>query len=89
MRGMGTQSARLLLVEGSSDKRIVRHICKAYADLPSFDIHACGGWSGLRVEIRQQLVVEGRMALGIMADANGDRFGKWCEIVREVSKARV
>ncbi len=55
MRRTGTQSARLLLVEGSSDKRIVQHICKAYADLPSFDIHACGGWSGLRVEIRQQL----------------------------------
>ncbi len=89
MRRTGTQLARLLLVEGSSDERIVRHICKAYPGLPSFDIRACGGWSGLRVEIRQQLVVEGRMALGIMADANSDRFEKWGDIAQEVSKAPV
>ena len=65
-----------LLVEGSTDRHVVIHICKR-ASIPDFNIDPKGSVEGLLESIPNEVRVDGRAALGIMLDANDHPEGRW------------
>ena len=70
----GTAPEKLLLVEGLEDRHVIREIWLTYhkgSDVP-FCIRDCEGIDNLLEQIAPQMQVEGRIALGIVADANTD-----------------
>ena len=68
---------RLLLVEGADDEHVVRHLCGVRPDVPYFAISDKKGFPNLKAAIRPEIKVPGRVALGILVDANDDLGARW------------
>ena len=68
---------RLLLVEGRDDKHVVQHVLRAHDGPIDFDIRDAGGIKNVQDAIPVELQVEGRVALGILVDANDDLARRW------------
>ena len=68
---------RVLLVEGQDDKHVVRHLCNRSQPMPAFDIRDKGGIDNLLASIGPEVKVPGRMAVGILPDANDDPEARW------------
>lgn len=78
---------KILLVEGSNDKHVVRHIrqrSQSISDL-HFDIEDKGGLDALNQSIGAEIDVPGRQVVGILIDANNNVQARWASITRRLS----
>ena len=74
-------SDRLLLVEGSDDQHVIRHVwTRRYGHAPPFQISPRDGISRVIDAIRDEARVLGRQALGILVDANDSPATRWQSI---------
>ena len=82
-----TTSHNLLVVEGPSDKHVVRHLCERHPPTPEFDIEERNGVAPLLEAIRPDLRVAGRQALGIVVDADDNPAGRWLAVADRLRAA--
>ncbi len=68
---------RVLLVEGSDDKHVVRHLCNFHEKMPKFCILDKEGIGVLLEAIGSEILAPGRNAVGILVDANDDLDARW------------
>ena len=83
--------ARLLLVEGPTDKQVVRNLRKRFRgqrSIPTFEIREMGGICKLLSVIEAEIDVPGRRALGILADANDAPADRWNAVTERIRRAR-
>ena len=87
----GSNRPRVLLVEGVDDAHVVRHLCghPDQPDMPAFGILNKEGLDNLLSAIGPEVKVPGRLAVGILADANDDPNARWKEIAGRLRKAGV
>lgn len=81
-----SEPRRVLLVEGPDDKHVVRRLSERAASMPAFCIRDKGGIDKLLASIPPEIKVSGRLAVGILADANDDPNARW-EAVKNRLKA--
>ena len=81
----------LLLVEGWIDKTIVQSIMKLNQSIPEPGIYIkpCGGIDKLIDDIKNAIEEEGRIAVGIMVDANNSPIKRWNMISKKVNLAGI
>ncbi len=78
-------SKRVLLVEGSSDEHVVKHIWKSlHGDSTPFKIIDKQGINNLLPSIPLEFSVYGREIIGILIDANNDPDGRWKELTSQL-----
>lgn len=80
---------RLLLVEGADDAHVVRHLCGRQRDMPAFEISDKKGFPQLKDAIGPEIKVAGRIALGILVDANDDVDARWNAVGHQLRQAAV
>ena len=68
---------RVLLVEGPDDKHVAIHVSRSSPDMPDFLVIDKGGIHNLLHSIPLEIRVEGRVAVGILVDANCDLQSRW------------
>ncbi len=68
---------RVLLVEGPDDEHVVKHLCDRSGLPRNFSIVQKGGFSDLSKSIPVELVAPGRLALGVVVDANDNPTARW------------
>ena len=71
---------RLLIVEGVNDRHVVRQIVSRVGSGSGFEIADAGGINSLLDSIEARANYTGRVALGIVADANDDINARWQSI---------
>ena len=71
---------RLLVVEGVNDKHVVHQIVGREQGIADFEIADAGGIEPLLDGIEARVNFTGRIALGIVADANNDIDARWQRI---------
>ena len=71
------QGNRVLLVEGQDDKHAVLHLCNRSQPMPLFDISDKGDINSLLDSIGPEIEAPGRIAVGILPDANDDPDARW------------
>ena len=76
----GSPSRCLLLVEGDDDKHVVEHLVRAQSAMPNFETRAKGGFDNVVAAIGPEIKSPGRIALGVMVDANQDPKSRWQSI---------
>ena len=84
-------SARMLLVEGRSDKQVVRNLRKRFRgkrSIRDFEIRETGGVDNLLSHIEAEIDVPGRRALGILVDANDTPRERWNAVTERLRRAR-
>ena len=75
-----TSPAKLLLVEGSDDVQVVRHLVSANIPDLHFEIWARQGVDELIRAIPLQYLAQGRVALGILVDADDNLAFRWNDV---------
>ena len=68
---------RVLLVEGQDDKHVVGHLCRRSEAIPLFRIEDKDGIDNLLASIGPEIKAPGRMAVGILPDANDNPGARW------------
>lgn len=81
-------ASRVLLVEGSTDEHVARHI-RIRASIPEFKIDPKGSVEELLASIPDEVRVDGRAALGVMLDANDHPAGRWQAMADRLRKAGI
>ena len=82
------RKARVLLVEGQSDKHVVEHLYwKRFQVEPPFDVVDKDGFSRLRDAVGPELKAPGRQVVGIVVDANDDLKSRWTAVTVRVQRA--
>ncbi len=71
---------RVLLVEGVNDKHVVLHLAKIHLPDLEFTVIEKGGFESLIRSFYPEAMVHGRIAVGIMADANDNPCSRWRSI---------
>lgn len=90
MTNGGTSSdERVLLVEGRDDMHVVRHLSQANSPMPTFGIRTKYGVSELLSSIRGEILAEGRIAVGILVDANDKPQSRWEAVASRLQAAGV
>ena len=77
MVGDEAPPAKLLLVEGQDDKHVVEHLRRRLASDLAFHCEDKGGSGPLLDAINVEIATDGRLALGILMDANDDLAARW------------
>ena len=80
---------RLLIVEGSDDERVVHRLCERMGVDRNFCIDDKQGLDRLLRSISTELKVAGRLALGIMVDANDNPASRWQAIAGRIGAAGI
>ena len=80
-------SDRVLLVEGQDDDHVIRHLCDRSGLTLNFSIVQKRGFSELFRSIPVELAVSGRLALGVVVDANDNPTARW-QAVRDRCQRR-
>ncbi len=80
-------SERILLLEGTDDEHVVKHLCISSGFTKNFDIVQKGGFSELSKSIPVELAVPDRLALGVVADVNDNLASRW-QAVRDRCESR-
>lgn len=83
-----TSPKKVLLVEGSSDEHVVRHVWKSRreAGLPPFEILNKKGFDNLLQSIITELIAIERETVGILIDANDNPDKRWNEVVEQLEE---
>ena len=79
----------MLLVEGQTDRRVVENLCKRLTLTLKFGIQDKTGFAALAKSIPVELKVPGRVALGIIVDANDDVGARWQSIANQLRTAGI
>ena len=77
MRHGEAPPAKLLLVEGQDDKHVVEHLRRRLVSDLAFHCEDKGGSGPLLDAIDVEIATDGRLALGILMDANDDLAARW------------
>lgn len=87
----GPNHARVLLVEGADDMHVVRHLRdhQDRSDIPAFEIIDKDGIDNLIPAIGPELKAPGRLAVGILADANDDPDARWQSIADRLRRVGI
>ncbi len=84
------QPPKILLVEGQDDKHVVRHLWKRrHRSEPPFGIEDKEGVENLTGDISTEIKAPGRVAVGIVVDANDDLGGHWDAISHRLREAEI
>ena len=86
---MAGEAPRVLLVEGSDDKHVAIQLSGSYPDVPDFHVIDKGGIDQLLPSIGPEINVEGRVAVGIMVDANDDLRSRWQAVTDRLRPAGI
>ena len=78
---------RVLLVEGADDEHVVRRLREHHQYTTDFEILDKNGFPRLKSAIGPETKVSGRIAVGILADANDNPTGRWQGIAHQLRKA--
>ena len=89
MSGEVPHGERVLLVEGPDDKHVAIHLAHSSQDRPDFLVIDKGGISNLLRSIPLELRVEGRVAVGILVDANDDLRSRWQAVTDRLRPAGI
>ena len=76
-------------MEGPDDLHVVRHLCQYHRPIPEFEIRPKEGISELTASIRAHVKEPGRIALGIMVDANNNPEARWRSITGKLDSAGI
>ena len=76
-------------MEGPDDLHVVRHLRQYHHPVPGFDIVEKGGFDELAASIPVEVKVPGRIALGIVVDADEDREARWRSITGRLLSAGI
>jgi hypothetical protein len=79
---------RVLLVEGPDDKHVAIHVSRSSPDMPDFLVIDKGGIHNLLHSIPLEIRVEGRVAVGILVDANCDLQSRWQAVTDRLNRLR-
>lgn len=80
---------RVLLVEGPDDKHVAIHLSRSSPDIPDFRVIDKGGISELLPSIPLEIRAEGRVAVGILVDANDDLQSRWQAVTDRLRSAGI
>ena len=82
--------SKVLLVEGEDDEQVVWHLWnRHYRSKPPFGIESRKGVENLLRVIEPEIRVPDRVAVGIVADANGDPNVRWDDVLHRLREAEV
>ena len=76
-------------MEGADDEHVVRHLCERHPPILDFDIVDKQGFPNLKSAIGPELKVSGRIALGIVVDANDRPDTRLREIGHQLQSADI
>ena len=82
-------SPRVLLVEGQDDKHVAQHIWWRHAEDTPFCVDVTGSEAELRRVIFAAVKAEGRLALGILLDANTNSRARWQSVRDRLAQAGI
>ena len=84
-------SKRVLLVEGVDDKHVVKHLREHpnHPGVPQFEISSKEGYSNLEAAISPEIKAPGRVAVGVLADANDHPDRRWQAISERLRRANL
>lgn len=82
-------ATQVLLVEGTDDKHVVRHLAGRHDDMPEFCIADKEGRNNLLEDIGAELRKPGRRAIGILVDANDDLEDRWKAVAGRLREENV
>ena len=88
-KGSATPTDRVLLVEGPDDKHTVLNLCGVSSNMPRFSILDKEGKDNLLKSVRGEILAEGRVAVGIMLDANDDLKARWRSVAGRLRDADI
>ncbi len=88
-RPTGPPPSRVLLVEGVDDKHVAGHIWHRYAGDPPFSLLEKESVEKLLASISREIKVSGRVAVGILVDANSDVAARWQAVKDRLALANV
>ena len=74
----------LLLVEGGDEEHFVMAMQRLDENLPHFSVKRRRGVGDVLKNFTTQFKVDGREAVGIVTDANGDLISRWEEIIKQL-----
>ena len=80
---------RVLLVEGPDDKHVAIHLSRSFSDMPNFRVIDKGGIDQLLPSIPLEIRAEGRVAVGILVDANDDLQSRWQAVTDRLRSAGI
>ena len=89
MVGASPPSSKLLLVEGEDDKHVIEHLRRRLCPMLEFDTRSTGGVTNLFCQVNPEIKVSGRIALGIVVDADDNLNWCWAQIVGSLSKDNI
>ena len=81
------QDPKILLVEGVDDEYVVRRLCERHNYAEEFGILDKKGFPNLVPAISPESKVPGRVALGILLDANDNPSGRWDAVTYQLRAA--
>ena len=76
-------------MEGPSDSHVVKRLCERHQPISEFEIEAKGGISPLINSISAEVKAPGRVALGIMVDADNNPGSRWSSITNQLRSAGI
>ena len=79
----------MLLVEGPDDKHVVWHLCNRSQPMPQFYIKDKGGIDNLLASSGPEVKASGRMAVGILPDANDNPAARWDALRNRLADQRL
>ncbi|MYD31619.1 MAG: hypothetical protein F4X01_08525 [Nitrospira sp. SB0661_bin_20] len=82
-------SDRVLLVEGPDDKHVIRHLRDRHQLNPTFSISDKGNIDKVLDSINPEIKTPGRLAVGVLVDANDDLKARWKAITDRLRKANI
>ncbi len=82
-------SERILLVEGQDDKHVIRHLHDRHQLKPTFCISEKENIDKLLDSITLEIKRHGRLAVGILVDANDDLNARWQAVTDRLRKAKI
>ena len=80
---------RVLLVEGTDDEHVVRHLNHRHQAMPKFSIQNKKGIENLLDDIGLEILAPGRKAIGILVDANDDLDARWQAVANRLREENI
>ncbi len=80
---------RVLLVEGTDDEHVVRHLCHGHQAMPQFSIQKKEGIEKLLDDIGLEILAPDRKAIGIIVDANDDLDARWQAVTNRLREEHI
>lgn len=80
-------SDSLLLVEGSNDKHVIKHLAERFDPNLEFAIKDYGGIDGVLANVRDHIDEPGRPAVGVVVDADAVPLRNWRRVCDQIANS--